>query len=180
MGLRDNCPEYIYGAWAGSLCTFFCQVQVSILHWLIVMLLMSVVAVIYFSLAGIGNFVKCKSTKFPLIGIVFSLLSTLLPWRFLAKQTMAEQDAAQEFLEVVTYCLGGCTMVVSMCQFVSILIPKTCCLWDQFKWILLLGITRIELHSYRECHHWNTLVRPEGFDDMQEHKCAGVTIYDYV
>jgi hypothetical protein len=34
-------------------------------------------------------------------------------------------------------------------------------------------------------HHWNILVRPEGFDDMQEHKCSiimgalGVTNHDY-
>jgi hypothetical protein len=34
-------------------------------------------------------------------------------------------------------------------------------------------------------HHWNALVRPEGFDDMQEHKCSGikgalgVTNHDY-
>jgi hypothetical protein len=145
MGLRDNCPRYIYGAWAGNLRAFFCQVGVSVLRWLVVMLLMSAVGVVYFSLAGIGNFVECKNPKFPLIGIVFSLLSTLLPWGFLGKQT-TEQDAAQEFLEVVTYCLGGCTVVVSMCQFVSILIPKTSCLWDRLKWILLPGVIRIESH----------------------------------
>jgi hypothetical protein len=23
-------------------------------------------------------------------------------------------------------------------------------------------------------HHWNTQVRPEGDDDMQEHECSGV------
>jgi hypothetical protein len=137
MGLRDSCS-------AGNLRAFFCKVGVSVLRWLVTMLLMSTIGVVYFSLAGIGNFVECKNPIFPLIGMGFSLLSTLLPWWFLGKGTTAEQDAAQAFLEAVTYCLGGCTVLVNMLQFVSILIPETSCLWDRFKWILVPGVIRIE------------------------------------
>jgi hypothetical protein len=139
MDLKDDCAAYKY-----AVRTFFCNVGVSVLRWLVTMLLMSTIGIIYFSLAGIGNFVECKNPIFPLIGMVFSLLGTLLPWWFLGKDTTAEQDAAQEFLEVITYCLGGCTVLVNMSQFVSILIPETSCLWDRFKWILVPGVIRIE------------------------------------
>ena len=105
---------------------------------------MSAVGVVYFSLAGAGNFVECKNPIFPLIGMVFSLVSALLPWWYMGKQTTAEENAAREFLEVVTYCLGGCTVLVSLWQFISILIPKTSCLWDRFKWILVSGVIRME------------------------------------
>jgi hypothetical protein len=139
VDLRDDCAAYKY-----AVRTFFCNVGVSVLRWLVTMLLMSTIGIIYFSLAGIGNFVECKNPIFPLIGMVFSLLSTLLPWWFLGKDTTAEQDAAHEFLEVITYCLGGCTVLVNMSQFVSILVPKTSCLWDRYKGILVPGVIRIE------------------------------------
>jgi len=158
MGLK--CPPYQFSKWAENVASFFCQVGVSILRWIVVMLVMSVVGSAYFWLAGIGNFIECKKPIFPLIGMVFALLSTLLPWWFIGRVTprddgTAEEflEVAQEFLEIITFVLGGCTILLSIWQFISILLPETGWLWQRYRWILVAEAIRTESRVKKASAH---------------------------
>lgn len=142
LNLREKCPNYNFNQWGDNVDAFFCTVAVSIVKWLVIMLTMSVCGLCYFWLAGIGNFVECKNPILPFIGMSFSFVSTFLPWWFIGKDTSFNDNEAQEFLEVVTYLLGGCTIVVSVWQFISILIPEVCCSWDVWEWFHLPGEIR--------------------------------------
>ena len=134
LGLNQACPAFIYGKWAANTGAFICEVGVSLLKWIIIMLIMSTFGLLYFWLAGIGNFVECKNPLLPLIGMVVSFICTLLPWLFIGRETVPEDNAAKEFLEVITCCLGGFTIFYSAWQFISLLIPKSSylcrCGWD--------------------------------------------------
>ena len=129
-----DCPDYEYAKLAENADGFFCQVGVNLLKWSIIMLAMSACGLLYFWLAGIGNFVECKNPLLPLIGTAFSCICTLLPWWLIGKQEYSEGDAAQKFLKITTYCLGGFTIFLGAWQFIALLIPKKSCLcrccWD--------------------------------------------------
>lgn len=142
MGI--TCPKYMFAEWAGNVAAFFCQVSVSVLRWIVVMLIMSSCGFLYFSLAGIGNFVECRNPCLPLYGMIFSFISAFLPWWFRGRTTPADENMAQEFLEIVTFILGGCSIAVSSWQFISILVPETSRLWKRFTWFLVPSVIKVE------------------------------------
>ena len=134
LGLNQACTAFIYAKWAANTGAFICEVGVSLLKWIIIMPITSTFGLLYFWLAWIGNFVECKNPLLPLIGMVVSFICTLLPWLFIGRETVPEDNAAKEFLEVITCCLGGFTIFYSAWQFISLLIPKSSylcrCGWD--------------------------------------------------
>ena len=133
MGLKDICDSYEFSKYKENIGAFFCSVGLSILRWIVVMLVMSVAGLLYFFIAGIGNFTECKNPLFPMIGLMFSLLCTLLPWLFIGRNTKPKEEdgsyqaflgLAQEFLEYATFFLGGCTILLSIWQLLSLVIPR--------------------------------------------------------
>jgi len=147
--ILGKCPSYAPSKLANNVGSFLCTMAFSIFSWIIIMLLMSFFGLLYFWLVGMGNFVECNKPIYPLVGMVFAFLYTLLPWLFMGQETPAPTlgehvDAAQKFLETTTFILGGFTILFCTWQFISCFIPESGHLRERFQWILIPEAIRTE------------------------------------
>jgi hypothetical protein len=132
-------PLASFGANVGA---FACTLGWSVLSWIIIMLLMSIVGFFYFGLGGIGNNVDCKRLKYPAIGVLVSALAAFLPFFLLA---LDDQDPRQQhFLEITTVVVGVFVVVLVFWHFVVLLIPETSVLRECFKSIFVSATARTE------------------------------------
>jgi hypothetical protein len=157
IDLLYECDDFGYNNdWMENSGVFGCVFGLSIAKWLYIMVVMSVVGLVFMGITGIGNFVECTNPIYPFVGMLVSLVFTLVPpWLFgvRTEDTAPTDGAPQFFLELVTYCLGGCVVLLNFWHFISLSIPKACRFWSWLQNVLVPEAIRSETRNKQAAAH---------------------------